>query len=67
MAGSKSNGYCRHAPTTIRSNFLSEVPRVIEQSLEGLTRVSKIVRAMRDFSHPAGDKKLRLSQHQQGM
>lgn len=34
--------------------FISEeVPRAIEQSLEGLERVTRIVRAMKDFSHPA--------------
>ena len=34
-----------------------EIPRAIEQSLEGVKRVSEIVRAMRDFSHPGSDKK----------
>ncbi len=29
-----------------------EVPKAIDQSLEGLGRVAKIVRAMKDFSHP---------------
>lgn len=29
-----------------------EVPRAIEQSLEGAKRVAKIVRAMKEFSHP---------------
>jgi two-component system, NtrC family, sensor kinase len=32
--------------------LLAEIPRAIEQSLEGLDRVTKIVRAMKDFSHP---------------
>ncbi len=32
--------------------LLDEVPRALEQSLEGLQRVSKIVRAMKEFSHP---------------
>ena len=36
--------------------IVNEVPRAIEQSLEGLMRVSKIVRAMRDFSHPASER-----------
>jgi signal transduction histidine kinase len=31
-----------------------QLPRAIEQSLEGLGRVSKIVRAMKDFGHPSG-------------
>lgn len=29
-----------------------ETPKAIEQSLEGVTRVSSIVRAMKEFSHP---------------
>ncbi len=38
--------------------FLSEeIPKSIEQSLDGIARISKIVRAMKDFSHPpSGDK-----------
>ena len=31
---------------------LEEIPRAISQSLEGIERVSTIVRAMKDFSHP---------------
>jgi signal transduction histidine kinase len=38
--------------------LIEEVPRAIDQSLEGVLRVSKIVRAMRDFSHPAGENKV---------
>ena len=34
------------------SFLLQEVPTALEQSLEGIERVSKIVRAMKDFSHP---------------
>ncbi|MEQ1802774.1 MAG: PAS domain-containing protein [Gammaproteobacteria bacterium] len=34
----------------------TEIPRAIEQSLEGINRVAGIVRAMRDFSHPATDR-----------
>jgi PAS domain S-box-containing protein len=33
-----------------------EVPRAIQQGLEGIDRVSRIVRAMKEFSHPARDK-----------
>lgn len=29
-----------------------EIPKAIEQSIEGLDRISGIIRAMRDFSHP---------------
>jgi len=34
-----------------------EVPRAIDQSLEGIQRVTKIVRAMKDFSHPGSEEK----------
>ena len=33
-----------------------EVPRALEQSLEGLARVTNIVRAMKAFSHPSREK-----------
>jgi len=32
-----------------------EVPSAINQSLEGVERISKIVRSMKDFSHPGSD------------
>jgi len=32
--------------------YKGEVPRTLEQSLEGLGRVSKIVRSLKEFSHP---------------
>ena len=32
--------------------IIEEVPRAIEQSLDGTRRVAKIVRAMKEFSHP---------------
>jgi PAS domain S-box-containing protein len=35
----------------------SEIPRAIEQSLEGIQRVAKIVRAMKEFSHPGTEEK----------
>jgi len=34
-----------------------EIPRAIEQSLEGVERVAGIVRAMKEFSHPGGRQK----------
>jgi len=33
-----------------------EVPQALEQSLEGVERVTKIVRAMKEFSHPSQSK-----------
>ena len=35
-----------------------EIPQTISQSLEGVQRVDKIVRAMKEFSHPGGDEKI---------
>ncbi len=32
--------------------LVSEIPKAIEQSLDGTQRISKIVRSMKDFSHP---------------
>ena len=37
--------------------LLTEIPTAIAQSLEGVTRVSKIVRAMKEFSHPGTKEK----------
>ncbi len=34
-----------------------EVPKAARQSLEGIERISRIVRAMKDFSHPGTDVK----------
>lgn len=34
-----------------------EIPVAIQQSLEGIRRVTKIVQAMREFSHPGSEKK----------
>ena len=34
-----------------------EIPKAIEQSLEGVDRVATIVRAMKEFSHPGGKEK----------
>ena len=40
--------------------LLEEIPKAIEQSLEGVHRMSQIVRAMKDFSHPGGGKKEKI-------
>ncbi|MDX2056642.1 MAG: MHYT domain-containing protein [Gemmatimonadales bacterium] len=36
--------------------LLTEVPLALEQTLDGVERVARIVRAMKDFSHPATEK-----------
>ena len=35
----------------------TEIPQAIDQSLNGVERVAKIVSAMKDFSHPGGEEK----------
>ena len=37
-----------------------EMPQAIEQSIDGLQRVNRIVLAMREFSHPGGESKIDL-------
>jgi hypothetical protein len=36
---------------------LEEIPKAIEQTLEGVSRVSTLVSAMKDFSHPGTKEK----------
>jgi PAS domain S-box-containing protein len=38
--------------------LLEEVPKAIQQSLDGIARVSKIVQAMKEFSHPGTEEKV---------
>lgn len=38
--------------------LLKEIPEAISQSLEGINRVSKLVLAMKDFSHSGGKEKM---------
>jgi PAS domain S-box-containing protein len=40
--------------------LLEEIPKAIEQTLEGVTRVSTLVGAMKDFSHPGTKEKIGL-------
>ncbi len=40
--------------------LLSEIPRAIEQTLEGVGRVSTLVSAMKEFSHPGTKEKVPL-------
>jgi PAS domain S-box-containing protein len=37
--------------------LLEEIPKAIDQTLEGVTRVSKLVGAMKEFSHPGSKEK----------
>lgn len=46
------------AAKKVKGDYLrKQVPRAIEQTLEGLDRVAQIVRAMKEFSHPCADEK----------
>jgi PAS domain S-box-containing protein len=38
--------------------FREEIPRAIEQSIEGIEQVARIVRAMKEFSHPGPVEKM---------
>jgi PAS domain S-box-containing protein len=38
--------------------LLNEIPKAVDQTLEGVTRVSAIVSAMREFSHPGTKEKI---------
>jgi signal transduction histidine kinase len=38
--------------------LMEEIPKAIDQTLEGVTRVSRIVGAMREFSHPGAKEKV---------
>ncbi len=56
-----------HADTIVRERaaladseldyLITEIPKAIEQSLEGISHVAHIVRAMKEFSHPGTDEK----------
>jgi len=37
--------------------LLKEIPRALEQSLDGVQRVAKIVKGMKEFSHPGSEEK----------
>ncbi len=37
--------------------LLAEIPHALQQSLEGVTRIAKIVQAMKDFAHPGANEK----------
>src|SRR5262249_37310631 len=46
------------AKSTDLAFLLDEVPKAIAQSLEGIRRVSRIVKAMKEFSHPGHEMKV---------
>jgi signal transduction histidine kinase len=44
--------------------LIEEIPRAIEQSLEGVNSVTRIVHSMRDFSHPGSGEKVLVDLNQ---
>src|SRR5665647_1823309 len=40
--------------------LLEEIPNSVQQSLDGVSRVGEIVRAMKEFSHPGTDEKVHV-------
>jgi len=54
-AGAKSDAFTKVCGEVDLDFLQDEIPKAIEQSLEGIGRVAKIVKAMRDFSHPGND------------
>jgi len=40
--------------------LIDEIPRALDQALEGVDRVANLVRAMKEFSHPGTKEKIRL-------
>jgi len=40
--------------------LIAEIPKAIDQSLQGVERVAKIVRAMKEFSHPGAEDKTQV-------
>ena len=44
--------------------LIAETPRAIEQSLEGVNSVTRIVHSMRDFSHPGSAEKIPIDLNQ---
>jgi PAS domain S-box-containing protein len=42
----------------------AEIPRAVEQSLQGVERVAKIVRAMKEFAHPGSGDKIQVNLNQ---
>ena len=59
---SVAGGYGRAFGTAVSRKricdyLLDEIPRSLNQTLDGVRRVAKIVQAMKEFSHPGGDEK----------
>jgi PAS domain S-box-containing protein len=68
LAGAEANTLSAEVVQAIRTAveradtgyLLEEIPKAIEQTVEGVTRVSKLVGAMKEFSHPGTKEKTPL-------
>ena len=40
--------------------LLDEIPKTIQQSMDGVSRIGEIVRAMKEFSHPGSEEKVHI-------
>ncbi|MFY9559837.1 MAG: MHYT domain-containing protein [Terriglobales bacterium] len=69
LAAAKDNTLCREIVQGVTAAvehvdvdyLLEEIPKAIEQAIEGVTRVSRIVGAMKEFSHPDAKEKTPLN------
>ena len=63
-SGSLSGEMCREVAAAAKgvdaAYLLEEIPKAIDQTLEGVSRVSKLVAAMKEFSHPGTKEKTPL-------
>jgi PAS domain S-box-containing protein len=57
VAAETISAFDRAAEKSELEYLTHEIPHAIEQSLEGVERVAKIVRAMKEFSHPGSEEK----------
>jgi PAS domain S-box-containing protein len=52
--GTLSTAFGQTAP--VNTVILKEFPKAIDEAIEGVSRVTKIIRSMREFSHPGQEK-----------
>ncbi|MDP2861803.1 MAG: PAS domain-containing protein [Desulfobacterales bacterium] len=59
--GDQTNNIIKDAEKEVQESDLNylivEIPTAIKQSMEGVAQVAKIVRSIKDFSHPGGEEK----------
>jgi PAS domain S-box-containing protein len=60
LSGETAQEIAKEADQTDAVYLLDEIPKAIEQTLEGVTRVSTLVSAMKEFSHPGTKEKVLL-------